>query len=88
MLDGEKDSLAVTSVRASQADGAQATLKGYLRSQPVRAGMGGISAGAGQASMTSFLKESPGLGSAAAGQKRPFPDSQQLEGAHSKLMRG
>lgn len=85
MLDGERDSLDVTTAQLSQPGPAQATLKGYLRNQPVPTGMGSASGGSGQASMTSFLKPGPGSGNVS--QKRPLPDVPTADAAPSKQMR-
>lgn len=85
MLDGERDSLDVTTAQLSQPGPGQATLKGFIRNQPVPAGMGSVAGGSGQASMSSFLKPGPGNGNAL--QKRPLPDSQMANAVPSKQMR-
>ena len=85
MLDGERDSLDVTTAQLSQPGPAQATLKGYICNQPVPAGLGPVSGGSGQASMTSYLK--PGSASGNALQKRPLPDHLAADAVSSKQMR-
>ena len=87
MLDGERDSLDVTTAQLSQPGPGQSTLKGYIRNQPVSAGMGVMPGGSGQASMTSFLKPESRQSNTITMQKRPLPDVQHADAAPSKLVR-
>ncbi|KAK9844573.1 hypothetical protein WJX74_004176 [Apatococcus lobatus] len=87
VLDGERDSLDVTTAQLSQPGPGQSTLNGYIRQQPVPAGMGATSSAAGQVTMTSYLKPASGQSNATAVQKRPLPDPENASIPPSKLMR-